>query len=112
MAEKKKPLWLKMTEADLKKVIAELAEKNEPAKVGTILRDQYGVPTTKIYGKKLSVYLEELGLESNTELKNAEKKVEKIKEHLKNNVTDRKSKHKLQKAQSKLNKAKKYFSKK
>jgi len=106
-----KPAWLKMSEADLKKIIAELAEKNEPAKIGLILRDQYGIPSTRLYGKKLSHYLKDLGLESNTELRNAQRKMEGIKEHLKENVTDRKAKHRLQKAQSRYNILKKYFAK-
>lgn len=101
--ETSKPLWLKMSEKDLIKVIDELADKHQPAQVGIILRDQYGVPTTKVYGKKLGAYLKDLGYDSDAEFKNAEKKVEKLKEHLKENITDRKAKHKLQRAQARLN---------
>jgi small subunit ribosomal protein S15 len=106
-----KPVWVKMDEAELKSLILELSKKYNPAKIGVVLRDQYGIPTTKIYGKKLNVYLKELGIDRNEDLENAEKKVEKLKEHLKKNVTDRKSKHKLQKAQSRFNILKKYFAK-
>jgi len=109
MQKLEKPIWLKMKEPELKKVIAELAEKNPPSKVGLILRDQYGIPTTKVYGKKLKKYFEELGIQRNEDLENASKKVAKLKEHLKKNITDRKSKHKLQKAQSRLNTTQKYF---
>ena len=112
MEELQKPAWLKMKEDELVKHIKELADKNPPSKIGTILRDQYGIPTTKLYGKKLGQYLKELGLEKNEEFENAVKKVEKIKEHLKANITDRKAKHKLQKAQSKVSKARKYFERK
>lgn len=107
-----KPLWLKMSEEDLKKVIVELADKHQPAQIGIILRDQYGVPSTKVYGKKLNAYLKELGIEANPDLTNAETKFEKIKEHFKNNVTDRKSKHRMQKAQSRLNILRKYSARK
>jgi len=103
-----KPVWLKMSEEELKKTIAELAEKYQPAQVGLILRDQYGVPTTKVFGKKLAVYLKELGFETTAELKNVTTKFEKLKEHLKANVTDKKAKHKLQKAQSRLMKVTRY----
>jgi small subunit ribosomal protein S15 len=106
-----KPAWLKLKEEDLKKIIVELAKKYQPAQIGLVLRDSYGVPRTRLYGKKLSHYLKELGIDSNPDLENAETKVEKIKEHLKSNVTDKKAKHKLQKAQSRLNILKKYFSK-
>lgn len=104
-----KPTWVKMKEPELKKVIAELAEKNSPSQIGIILRDQYGIPTTKIFGKKLQSYLKELGIDRKETLENAEKKVEAMKEHLKKNITDRKAKHKLQKAQSQLSVVRKYY---
>ncbi|MFA5061085.1 MAG: 30S ribosomal protein S15 [Candidatus Pacearchaeota archaeon] len=104
-----KPVWVKIKEPELKKIIAELAEKHSPSQIGLILRDQYGVPTTKVFGKKLKKYLIELGIEKNEDLDNAEKRVDRMKEHLKKNITDRKAKHKLQKAQSRLNKTRKYF---
>jgi len=104
-----KPLWVKMKEPELKKLILELSEKNSPSQIGLILRDQYGIPTTKIFGQKLKAYLKELGIEKNEDLENAEKKVDKLKEHLKNNITDRKAKHKLQKAQSRMDIVRKYF---
>ena len=107
-----KPPWLKMKEPELKKIIVELSEKHSPSKVGIILRDQYGVPTTRLYGKKLSAYLKEAGIENKEDLESAERKVDKLKEHLKKNITDRKAKHKLQKAQSRLNITRKYFSRK
>ena len=106
-----KPLWLKMSEEDLKKVIVELADKYQPAQIGIILRDQYGVPSTKVYGKKLNAYLKELGIDANPDLTNAETKFDNLKEHFKNNVTDRKAKHRLQKAQSRVNILRKYFAK-
>jgi small subunit ribosomal protein S15 len=104
-----KPTWVKMKEPELKKTIAELAKTKTSSQIGFILRDQYGIPTTRIFGKKLNAYLKELGIEKNEDLKNAEKKVENLKEHLKTNITDRSAKHKLQKAQSRLHITQKYF---
>jgi small subunit ribosomal protein S15 len=109
MEQLQKPTWVKMKEPEMKKVIAELAEKHSPSQIGLVLRDQYGIPTTKVFGKKLKAYLTELGIERNEDLENAEKKVDKMKEHLKTNITDRKAKHKLQRAQSRLNITRKYF---
>ena len=109
MASMEKPMWVKIKEPELKKIIVKLAEKNSPSKIGLILRDQYGIPTTRIFGKKLKKYLTEQGIEKNEDLENAEKKVNNLKEHLKNNITDRSAKHKLQKAQSRLNIIRKYF---
>lgn len=104
-----KPSWVKMSEAELKKLIKELSEKYAPSKIGIILRDQYGIPSVKIYGKKMQDYLKELGIEVNEDLENAEKKVEKLKEHTKNNITDKKAKHKMQRAQARLNIIRRYF---
>ena len=104
-----KPTWVKMKEPELKKLITELSEKNAPSQIGMILRDQYGIPSTRVFGKKLKAYMQELGIERNEDLENAEKKVENMKEHLKSNITDRKAKHKLQHAQSRLNITRKYF---
>lgn len=103
-----KPVWLKLSEDELKKIITDLSEKYRPAQIGLILRDQYGVPTTKVFGKKLGKYVKELGKNTNFELQNAEAKVEKMKEHIKTNVSDKKAKHKSQKAFSRLNTTKKY----
>jgi small subunit ribosomal protein S15 len=109
MAELVKPTWIKISEKKLKEIIAELSEKNSPSKIGLILRDKYGIPTTKVFGKKLKKYLEELDIHVNEDLENAEKKVSSIKEHVKANITDKHAKHKLQKAQSRLNITQKYF---
>jgi len=109
MAEMVKPVWVKMKEPELKKIIVELSEKHSPSQIGFILRDQYGIPTTKVFGKKLKAYMAELGIEVNEDLENAEKKVEKMREHLKNNITDRHAKHKFQGAQSRLNITRKYY---
>jgi small subunit ribosomal protein S15 len=109
MEQLEKPTWVKMKEPELKTLIVELSEKYAPSQVGIILRDQYGIPTTKVFGKKLKAYYQDLGIERNEDLENADKKVTNLKEHLKNNITDRKAKHKLQKAQARLNITKKYF---
>ena len=108
----KKPVWLKMDEESLKKIIAELAEKYEAPQIGLILRDQYGIPTTRLYGKKLNKYLKEIGKDSNTDLKNLDKKFENMKKHISENPTDKKAKHKFQKAQSRLNVMKRNIEKK
>jgi len=107
-----KPVWLKYTESELQKIIAELATKHTPSQVGIILRDQYGVPSARVYGKKLSHFLKKAGIETREDMEAVEKKIERLKEHLKTNITDKKAKHKTQKAKSRLNKLKRYYSKK
>ena len=109
MEKLEKPTWVKMKEPELKKVIAELAKKYPSSQIGMVLRDQYGIPSTRIYGKKLGDYLKELGIDAKEDLVNADKKVDNLKGHLKNNVTDKKAKHKLQRAQARLNIIRKYY---
>ena len=109
MEKMQKPSWVKLSESDLLKVIEELSKKYAPSQIGIILRDQYGVPTTKVFGKKLKVYLKELGIERNEDLENLEKKVIRMKEHLKSNLTDKKAKHMIQGAQSKFDVSRRYF---
>ncbi|MGC9309809.1 MAG: hypothetical protein ACP5D2_03900 [Candidatus Nanoarchaeia archaeon] len=108
MAEQK-PVWVKMDEKQLKKIIAELSKTYPASQIGLILRDSYGIPTTRLYGKKLKQYLKEQGIETNEELESMEKKVNHLKKHIQNNITDKKAKHKLQKAQSRLNKLRKHY---
>jgi small subunit ribosomal protein S15 len=108
-----KPVWLKLSEEDLKKILVELKDKYPPAHLGLILRDQYGIPTTRIFGKKLSAYLKEAGIDTlEVELKNVQKKEEKLKEHIKKHKQDKKAKHKVQITVSKVSKIKKYLSRK
>ena len=64
MKEMTKPKWIKMKEPELKKTILELSQTYAPSQIGIILRDQYGIPTTKVFGKKLKEYLKELGIDS------------------------------------------------
>lgn len=105
-----KPVWLKITEEELKKIIVELAEKYSPAQIGLILRDQYGIPTAKVFGKKLSAYLEEIGkYDKKVDLHNISKKLEIMSEHFKNNPQDKRTKHKLQKAKSRVEIKKRYY---
>lgn len=105
-----KPVWLKTSEEELKKIIAELSEKYSPAQLGLILRDQYGIPTARLYGKKLTAYLKEIGkYDKKDELKNIIKKLDKLEDHFKSNAQDKRAKHKLQKAKSRVEIKKKYL---
>ncbi|MEM4605688.1 MAG: 30S ribosomal protein S15 [Candidatus Pacearchaeota archaeon] len=113
MVKTLKPEWVKINEEELKKLLKDLAEKHPPSVIGKILRDQYGIPSTKIvFGKPLSFYLKEMNLWRKEELENAKKKLEKMEQHMKKNPQDKKTKHKIQKALGKINSLKRYFNEK
>jgi ribosomal protein S15P/S13E len=109
MNERKKPVWLKLSEEELKKITEELKAKgctNE--KIGLILRDQYGIPTTAIYEKKLALVT---GLRKD-DLKNLQKRLEEVRKHYQKNKQDKIAKWKIIEVTSKINKLESYYSKK
>ena len=74
---------------DIEKLVVELANQgNSPAKIGLILRDQHGIPRVKIAGKKITEILNENHIEYEVEKDLLERKVEKIKDHIKKNKHD------------------------
>jgi ribosomal protein S15P/S13E len=102
--EKQKKLSLEEYE---KKVI-ELAGKGLTAeKIGEELKRE-GIHS-KEYGKKISKILKDKYI--NPDLKNTEKKLEKIEEHLKKNKQDKKAKRERSRVFSQVRKIKKYLKK-
>lgn len=92
-----KPLWLKMSLEELEKIIEQLAkEEHTTEKIGLILRDQYGVPTTRMFGKKLGQILREKGLYKDADILNSGKKLERIKNHLQQHTRDKNGKRTLE----------------
>ena len=85
-----KPVWLKKSQEEIEKIIFELADKGMSIeKIGLLLRDQYGIPSTKIYGKKISQIIEnKIKSKPNTDVDNINKRVEKIKKHILKNPRD------------------------
>ena len=90
----KKPVWLKYTENEVKEIILRLVEKDEELtteKIGLILRDNYGIPSTRIYGFKISDVLKEKGKYTSPDAKNLAKKVEKLQKHIAKNHGDKRT---------------------
>ena len=89
-AEKKqKVFWTKMRQEEVEKIIIDLGKQGEnPAKIGSILRDKYGVPKTKIYGKKICQILNERGIKYEKERDLIDKKVRILKKHIIKNKHD------------------------
>ena len=91
----KKPVWLKYTEAEVKEIILKIAEKNPEAtseKIGLILLDNYGIPSTKLYSFKISDVLKEAGKYRPADLENLKRKTARLEQHLSKNKQDQRSK--------------------
>jgi ribosomal protein S15P/S13E len=111
----KKPVWLKYTEAEVKEIILKIAEKNPELtseKIGLILRDNYGIPRTKIYGFKISQVLKEANKYNSPDLKNLKNKSQKLEEHLSKNKQDKRTHRSSIITKAKLKKVQDYLAKK
>lgn len=107
--ELKKPIWLKFNDKDIEAIILKLAKQGLTSeKIGLVLRDTYGIPKAKIYGKKISQVLEENKLSKDTNLVNLEKKQQVIKSHIEKNKKDKKAKRALTIITARIFKHKKY----
>ena len=108
----RKPVWLKYTEEEIKEIIAKLMEKDSTLtseKIGLILRDTYGIPSTRLYGIKIGQVLKEKGLYQSADLKNITKKEEDLHKHLQKNKGDKKAGRSLITIKSRLKKLKEYL---
>ncbi len=103
------PVWLKFSEKDIEAIISKLAKQGLTSeKIGLVLRDTYGIPKAKIYGKKISQILKENKLYKDANLSNLEKKQQIIKKHIEKNKKDEKSKRALMIVTARIFEHKKY----
>ena len=111
MAEK--PAWLEMTEEEIVELIVKLhREGQSTSQIGIILRDQYGIPSTKtVLGKKITEILKDNGTEFEypEDLLNLIKRAVNIREHLEENPKDLHSKRGLMIIESKIRRLVKYY---
>ncbi len=108
----KKPIWLKYSEEEVKEIILKIAEKTPgitTEKIGVILRDNYGIPSTKIYGFKIGDILKKAKKYESADLKNLKAKLEKILKHIGKNKQDQKTKRSLILTKAKLKKVEDYL---
>lgn len=113
---KKPPSWLRVTGEDVVALVIKAAKegKNKSA-IGTILRDQHGIPLTKaVTGKTISQILREEKLEaSRTEdLDNLIERARIIREHLARQKSDKLERHSLQLVESKVRRLGRYYMRK
>jgi len=109
--ELKKPTWLKYTEEEVKAIILKLHKKGiSPEKIGLTLRDQYGIPSVKLYNIKIKEVLGDEFIEPT--VKNLENKLQNIIRHYSKNKQDKKTGRALIITKAKLKKSVEYHSKK
>lgn len=105
-----KPVWLKYTEEEVKAIILKLSNKGMTSeKIGLTLRDQYGIPKTRIYGFKIK---EVLNKYQDPNIQNLKNNLKRIVEHYKKNKGDKKAERSLIITRAKLKKREEYLEKK
>ncbi|RLF12056.1 MAG: 30S ribosomal protein S15 [Thermoprotei archaeon] len=102
-----------LTEEQVEGLIVELAKRGyTPSMIGMILRDQYGVPLTKlVIDKKITQVLKERGLAPKIpeDLANLIRRATTIRRHLEEHPKDMFSRRGLQLVESKIHRLVKYY---
>lgn len=108
-----KPIWLKYTPDEVKAIILKLGNKGMTSeKIGLTLRDQYGIPKTKLFGFKIKEVLEEKEKYEDPNVKNLKSNLNTIEQHYKKNKGDQKAKRSLIIIKAQLKKREEYLTKK
>ncbi|HLD59134.1 MAG TPA: 30S ribosomal protein S15 [archaeon] len=112
---KKSPEWVELKPKEIEEAITNLANAGHPAaEIGTLLRDQYGVPGAKLVtGKNISQILEEHNLKPKIpeDLMNLIRKSVKQRAHLAKNKKDFDAKRGYQLTVSKIRRLTAYYQK-
>lgn len=107
------PEWVQYDKKEVEELVVSLAKQgHSSAKIGTILRDSYGIPDVKmITGKTISQIMKESGTYPNfpEDLLNLFKKAVLLREHLKIHKADKHSKRGLENLESKIRRMVKYY---
>ena len=110
---KRPPTWCKYKPEEVDALVIKLAkEGHAPSKIGTILRDQHGIPLTKpITGKTVTQILKEAGLAPSLpeDLEVLLKKAARLRVHLEKNKKDLHNRRSLQIIEAKIHKLSKYY---
>ncbi|MDY6965475.1 MAG: 30S ribosomal protein S15 [Halobacteriota archaeon] len=107
------PEWLDQSPEEIEKAVVELrGQGHSTAKIGTILRDRYGVPDVSLAtGKKITGILKENDKAPNVpeDLENLIVKALRMRRHLDINPKDLHNKRSLQLTESKVRRLVKYY---
>ena len=113
---KRVPKWVKYKKAEVEELVVKLAKEGyTSARIGIILRDQYGIPDVKtITGKSISRIMKEHKVypEIPEDLLSLLKKAVRLREHLEKHKKDKHSKRGLELLESKIRKLGKYYMRK
>ncbi len=113
----KKPLakatWVEYTAEEVEQLVVKLAKEGlPPAKIGLVLRDEYGIPSVRdVTGMKITKILAKHGLapEIPEDLFNLLKRAVRLREHLKIHKKDKHSRRGLELMESKIRRLAKYY---
>ncbi|MBC7095668.1 30S ribosomal protein S15 [Thermococcus sp.] len=107
------PTWVDYTAEEVENLVVKLRKDGHSvAMIGTILRDQYGIPSVRlITGKKITKILEENNLapELPEDLMFLIRKAVKLRKHLEQHPKDLHSRRGLQLTESKIRRLVKYY---
>lgn len=110
---KRPPVWCKYKPEEVEALVIKLAkEGHAPSKIGTILRDQHGIPLTKsIAGKTVTKILKDAELAPSLpeDLETLLKKAARLHAHLEKNEKDLRNKTALQIIEAKIHKLSRYY---
>jgi small subunit ribosomal protein S15 len=110
---KRPPSWCKYEAEEVESLVIKLArEGNTPSRIGTILRDQHGIPLTKpLTGKTISHIMSEADMAPSVpeDLEMLLKKASRLSTHFERNKMDLVNKRSLQIIESKIHKLAKYY---
>lgn len=112
-AAKVSPAWVEYSAHEVEELVVKFAkEGNSPTQIGLILRDRYGVPSVaNLCGKSVSNMLQEQKLAPAypDDLMNLIRRAVKMRNHLKENKSDKQNIVKLTHVEAKINRLVKYY---
>ncbi|MEM2239718.1 MAG: 30S ribosomal protein S15 [Candidatus Bathyarchaeia archaeon] len=110
---KRPPPWCNYKPEEVEALVVKLGKDMiQPSMIGTILRDQYGIPLVKqITGKTVMEILEEHGLAPNIpeDLTNLLRKATRLRRHCESHRKDKSNKRALQIIEAKIYRLSKYY---
>ena len=113
---KRPPTWCRYTPEEVEALVIRLAKDGHPpSKIGTILRDQHGIPLTKpITGRTIYQILKEAKLAPSLpeDFETLLRKAARLRVHLEKNRKDLSNKRALQVIEAKIYKLSRYYKRK